>query len=740
MKFPPPELKPLHHRDELGRVLNAMGLTGYGAEVGSLYGGYAKAILNHWKGRLICVDLWRNQPDAEYFDGANKLNMDEVYATFMRDIGNHPRCEHKRTTSAAASNEIDDGSLDFVFLDANHRLSAAREDIRLWFPKVRVGGIFSGHDFNTRYDHETDSDAQGAVMEFAECVGQWPQITWCSSWWYVKTQEMADKWAIAHPYVAPKPHSNAGVPLVAVLAVSRPDFHLAKKLLRWIGELAWAGAPQFPLVVFHTKALTESQVDELQHAAANIAPCAMLRTPPELYERGYAPSANYQFRTALELVEKEFPGHAMLWIEADCVPVLPAWFSVVTAEYQACAKPFLGDYVDHKTPHGNIAHCTGVAVYTPDWRIHAPSFADLPGPRPEQGWDSSCSHQTVPKMARSKTIQQIWRPPVITDRWAAEKIWPTTALFHQVKDGSLIDVLCDRAGIARIPLDEPIAKSTYPVTVRPTTPNHAPRVHIFVVTHAKDVDFLRYCLLSIKKYATGFTGVTVAVPIHELGAFAWAGKLAVIIPFDQPEGKGMMAHEIQKCRADEYCPDAEFVLHMDADCMMFRPTNPTAYIREGKALSVFEPYAIITNPNRHIWRKCVEAATGLVPDIDPMVRHPQVHPIGVYKATRQMVEDYTGKAFDEYVLGCRGEFPQGFAEFPTLSAVGAHLMPWLYEMEEYDHAADAKMVGQDAGSFQYAYKRASDHIVEWWSHSGVAAYKSNCEGILAGRVAEYYVK
>lgn len=38
--------------------------------------------------------------------------------------------------------------LDLVFIDANHEYSEVRKDILSWLPKVRRGGLLSGHDYD----------------------------------------------------------------------------------------------------------------------------------------------------------------------------------------------------------------------------------------------------------------------------------------------------------------------------------------------------------------------------------------------------------------------------------------------------------------------------------------------------------------------------------------------------------------------------------------------------------------
>ena len=48
-----------------------------------------------------------------------------------------------------------DDSLDFVYIDANHAFDAVNRDLRKWFPKLRNGGVFAGHDYFDAWADET---------------------------------------------------------------------------------------------------------------------------------------------------------------------------------------------------------------------------------------------------------------------------------------------------------------------------------------------------------------------------------------------------------------------------------------------------------------------------------------------------------------------------------------------------------------------------------------------------------
>jgi len=60
---------------------------------------------------------------------------------------------------------VDDvpNDLDFVYVDGNHDYKYVKRDIELYYPKVKVGGIFGGHDFST-----ASFGCCRAVIEFAE--------------------------------------------------------------------------------------------------------------------------------------------------------------------------------------------------------------------------------------------------------------------------------------------------------------------------------------------------------------------------------------------------------------------------------------------------------------------------------------------------------------------------------------------------------------------------------------------
>ena len=54
-----------------------------------------------------------------------------------------------------AADHVQDGSLDFVFIDADHSEAATLDDIQRWRPKVKDGGWLGGDAYNPRWYPQT---------------------------------------------------------------------------------------------------------------------------------------------------------------------------------------------------------------------------------------------------------------------------------------------------------------------------------------------------------------------------------------------------------------------------------------------------------------------------------------------------------------------------------------------------------------------------------------------------------
>lgn len=185
-------LKGLKCRDELGEFLNQNGLLGVGLEVGSLSGEFARTIMSRWKGRqLIMLDPWCRQPSDVYKEPVNDTDWSSCMGSceqLQREY--RERIQLLRDYSPQAAAYFESGTLDFVYLDGNHSHEAVSADLRAWWPKVKNGGLFGGHDYRNDTVWPQNCEVKRAVSEWCSEMGlQLPHITrhpGCYSWWMKK--------------------------------------------------------------------------------------------------------------------------------------------------------------------------------------------------------------------------------------------------------------------------------------------------------------------------------------------------------------------------------------------------------------------------------------------------------------------------------------------------------------------------------------------------------------------------
>lgn len=157
-------------RAEFPLILNRQGLTGEGVEVGIWMGDYSDFLLKKWEGKILySVDPWKNFPTTEYDDDMNitQENFDMVYLGVCERLEKYnSRSVIMRKSSQQAAESFSNNSLDFVYLDGRHSYEGVKEDISLWYPKVKSAGILSGHDYLDGRIGHTEFGVKSAVDEF----------------------------------------------------------------------------------------------------------------------------------------------------------------------------------------------------------------------------------------------------------------------------------------------------------------------------------------------------------------------------------------------------------------------------------------------------------------------------------------------------------------------------------------------------------------------------------------------
>ncbi len=101
--------------------------------------------------KFTSVDTWKGTDDEELHQNiVGSFNGDIFYEfvdnTVLSD--NYGTFETIKDTSHNAANQFENGSIDFIMLDAGHTYEDVKNDIKIWYNKVKPGGIISGDDYD----------------------------------------------------------------------------------------------------------------------------------------------------------------------------------------------------------------------------------------------------------------------------------------------------------------------------------------------------------------------------------------------------------------------------------------------------------------------------------------------------------------------------------------------------------------------------------------------------------------
>lgn len=135
-------------------------------EVGIGYGFHATEILENTNvEKLYLVDPMQYYPNDLFAEDVIKYG---GFDNLVKNIKLHLTPYEQRYTwyrcpSLSITNEqIEDGSVDAIFIDGDHSYDAVSKDLVFWWKKLKVGGWLLGDDYNSSFIGTTQ-----AVNEFA---------------------------------------------------------------------------------------------------------------------------------------------------------------------------------------------------------------------------------------------------------------------------------------------------------------------------------------------------------------------------------------------------------------------------------------------------------------------------------------------------------------------------------------------------------------------------------------------
>lgn len=147
-------------------IFKNAGVNLIGVEVGVDKGKNIKYLLDNCPNirKIYGIDPWTEYPALD------QGNCNKNYLKALLNLRSYfldDNAEILKTHSLKAVKKFRDGSLDFAYIDGDHRYLQVVMDLNAWYPKVKPGGIFSGHDYRPE-----DTDVRKAVRTFCNGINQ----------------------------------------------------------------------------------------------------------------------------------------------------------------------------------------------------------------------------------------------------------------------------------------------------------------------------------------------------------------------------------------------------------------------------------------------------------------------------------------------------------------------------------------------------------------------------------------
>lgn len=134
-------------------------------------------------------------------------------------------------------------------------------------------------------------------------------------------------------------------------------------------------------------------------------------------------------------------------------------------------------------------------------------------------------------------------------------------------------------------------------------------IDIYIKSYHKDFKFLRYCLKSIAKFATGYNKIILAIPNNEINML-WntiGEELKTlnisVVPLAE-YGDGYLYQQWCKMSANQIS-DAEFIMYVDSDCIFHFPIDLQTLIKDGKSELLYTHYSKVGDAI--CWQQCTES-------------------------------------------------------------------------------------------------------------------------------------
>lgn len=199
------------------------------------------------------------------------------------------------------------------------------------------------------------------------------------------------------------------------------------------------------------------------------------------------------------------------------------------------------------------------------------------------------------------------------------------------------------------------------------------KTDILIRSYRNDFKWLWSSLRSINKFGSDFSDIHIVVPESDSPLLGHLTLEKIHGVVDSCEG--YLAQQITKLYADTWCT-ADYVLHVDSDCIFNTPFSPQTFFVDGKPIMLHEKCT--DSP----WNAISERTLGWYDEYEYMRRLPIIYPRWIYAEFRDWIRHTHGRELDEWICA------QPYREFSEFNTLGQWAYKFHREAFSWMHPSD----------------------------------------------------
>lgn len=217
--------------------------------------------------------------------------------------------------------------------------------------------------------------------------------------------------------------------IMVVLCFCSKDSQLMIKMVDWMGFMEMPKTHD--CFLSYDTNVSPRDAELVRQYALEVFNEVRVHCYPKAKNDNWPQGPNYAFQQTASFINSHI-NQPWLFLEYDQIPLVPDWLIQLQEEYDVCGLPFMGHIVNR------LGHMNGGGVYPHDFASICPeamSCTDI-------AFDWAMRHYVVPRCCPANDlIEQTESRPFRTVDDVRVRVRNGTILFHQSKDGTLIDRL-----------------------------------------------------------------------------------------------------------------------------------------------------------------------------------------------------------------------------------------------------------------------------------------------------------